>query len=88
MTEASEGLESAFADVERFLGKCRFSDCRHRGEPGCAIRAAIDAGELDAGRWESFQKLQAEAQDRADLLRRKREWGKGVAKANKARKKM
>ncbi len=87
MWEAAEGLESAFSDVERFLGKCRFSDCRHEGEPGCAIRAAIAAGELDAARWESYRKLRAEAEERDELLRRKREWSKNVAKANKQRKK-
>ncbi len=88
MSEASDGLESVFADVERFLGKCRFSDCRHAGEPGCAVRAAIDAGELDPVRWESYRKLQSEAQGRREMLRQKREWSKGVAMSNKLRKKM
>ena len=50
MWDVSEGLSDAFADVERFMGKCRFSDCRHQREPGCAIKAAIAAGELDADR--------------------------------------
>ena len=85
MWEASEGLESAFADVERYLGKCRFSDCRHEREPGCAIRAAIETGELDAARWENYRKLQAEAVDRDEMLRRKREWAKSVAKYNRQR---
>ena len=87
MADAMDGLESAFADVERYLGKCRFSDCRHEREPGCAIRAAIAAGELDAARWEGYRKLKNETQDREDMLRRKREWSKGVAKSNKLRKK-
>ena len=87
MAEAAEGLESAFADVERFLGKCRFSDCRHEREPGCAVRAAIAAGELDPARWESYRKLQAETLSREDMLRRKREWSKSVALKNKQRKK-
>ena len=87
MWEASEGLESAFADVERYLGKCRFSDCRHQREPGCAVRAAIAAGELDEARWESYRKLQAEAADREELLRRKREWSKNVARFNRRRSK-
>lgn len=87
MTDAAEGLGSAFADVERYLGKCRFSDCRHQGEPGCAIRAAIDAGELDAAHWQSYQKLRAEAESHEDLLRRKKEWSKGVALRNKQRSK-
>ena len=85
--DASEGLEDAFADVERYLGKCRFSDCRHEREPGCAIRAAIAAGELDAARWESYRKLKAESADREELLRRKREWSKDVARASRQRKK-
>ena len=85
--EAAEGLESSFGDVERFLGKCRFSDCRHEREPGCAIRAAIAAGELDAARWESYRKLQAEEAGLEEALRRKREWSKNVAKINRQRKK-
>ena len=87
MWEVSEGLSDAFGDVEAFLGRCRFSDCRHEREPGCAIRAAIEAGKLDVGRWESYRKLQEEAVDRDELLRRKREWSKGVAKFSKQRKK-
>ncbi|MBR3059253.1 MAG: ribosome small subunit-dependent GTPase A [Oscillospiraceae bacterium] len=85
MWEISRGLEDAFADVEQYLGRCRFSDCRHEGEPGCAIRAALAAGELDPARWESYRRLQAEAVDRETLLRRKREWSRGVAKRKKQR---
>ena len=87
MWEASEGLSDAFADVERFVGSCRFSDCSHEGEPGCAIKAAIAAGELDMARWESYRKLQEESVDKAEMLRRKHEWSKGVAKFTKQRKK-
>ena len=87
MWDASEGLQDAFADVESYLGKCRFSDCAHRQEPGCAIRAAIAAGELDLSRWESYQKLKEEALSKEEMLRRKQEWSKGVAKFTKQRKK-
>ena len=87
MWDVSEGLNDAFADVEAFLGKCRFSDCRHEGEPGCAIRAAMDAGELDVQRWESYRKLKEEAVDKAEMLRRKNEWSKGVAKFTRQRNK-
>ena len=87
MWEASEGLDSVFADVEQYFGKCRFSDCRHEREPGCAVRAAIAAGELDAGRWESYLKLKAQTEDSEEQRRRKREWSKNIAKANKQRKK-
>ena len=87
MWDVSEGLGDAFADVESYMGKCRFSDCRHEREPGCAIKAAIASGELDLGRWESYQKLKEEAVDRDEMLRRKREWSKGVAKFSRDRKK-
>ena len=87
MWDVSEGLADAFSDVEKFLGKCRFSDCRHESEPGCAIKTAIAAGELDVERWESYQKLKEEAVDKAEMLRRKNEWSKGLSKFTKQRKK-
>ena len=87
MWEVSGGLGDAFGDVQRYLGSCRFSDCSHRQEPGCAIRAAIEAGELDLDRWESYRKLKEEAVDKAELLRRKNEWHKGVAKFTRNRNK-
>ena len=87
MWDVSEGIREAFADVERFLGKCRFSDCKHETDPGCAIKAAILTGELDASRWESYRKLKEEAVDRDEMMRRKNEWAKGVAKFSKQRKK-
>lgn len=87
MWDVSEGLSDAFADVEAFLGRCRFSDCRHEREPGCAIRAAIASGELGFDRWESYQKLKEEDLSREELLRRKHEWSKGVAKFTRQRNK-
>ena len=87
MWDVSEGLSDAFADVQAHIGRCRFSDCKHEKEPGCAIKAAIASGELDISRWESYRKLQEEAVDKADMLQRKREWSKGVAKFTKQRNK-
>ena len=87
MWDVSEGLGDAFADVEAFLGKCRFSDCRHETEPGCAIKAAIAIGELDASRWESYRKLKEEAVGKAEMLRRKREWHKSLRIGEKLKKK-
>ena len=90
MWDVSEGLGEAFADVEAFLGHCRFSDCRHESEPGCAIRAAIERGELSLSRWESYRALRSEAKyadDPASYLRRKQEWHKNIAKTNRQRKK-
>ncbi|MCB9487699.1 MAG: ribosome small subunit-dependent GTPase A [Deltaproteobacteria bacterium] len=56
-----EGLGSVFADIEALAARCRFSDCTHRSEPGCAVRVAIDDGELSADRFEHYEKLEKEA---------------------------
>ena len=87
MWDVSEGLSDAFTDVEQFVGKCRFSDCTHGREPGCAIKAAIAAGELDIARWESYRKLKEEAVRKEEMLRRKHEWSKSVAKFTRQRNK-
>ncbi len=55
-----EGLKQAFADIDDLAQSCRFRDCRHEEEPGCAVLEAIDQGSLDWGRLASFRKLQAE----------------------------
>jgi ribosome biogenesis GTPase len=51
------GIERAFADVFELMDSCRFRDCRHDQEPGCAVRGAIDDGELDPVRLESLRRL-------------------------------
>ncbi len=53
-----EGLARAFPDVEPLLGTCRFADCQHRGQPGCALQAAVAGGQLSPGRFEGWQRLQ------------------------------
>jgi len=58
--DADAGLAATFADIEAMTADCRFHDCAHETEPGCAIRAALDRGELDPDRWRGFQKLQRE----------------------------
>src|SRR5205085_2910557 len=58
--EAEAGLATAFADIEALAADCRFGDCQHKTEPGCALLAALADGTLDADRWRSYQKLQAE----------------------------
>jgi len=56
-----ESLDRAFGDIEALAARCHFPDCRHEGEPGCAVRAAAEGGLLDGGRLESFLKLRREA---------------------------
>jgi ribosome biogenesis GTPase len=56
----SDDLAEAYHEFRPFLGTCRFSDCRHDKEPGCAIRAAVDRGDIAPLRFDSFHKLRAE----------------------------
>jgi len=55
--EGSQGLESAFADIEALAARCRFTNCRHEKEPGCAVVDAVRAGALDDKRLAAFRKL-------------------------------
>jgi ribosome biogenesis GTPase / thiamine phosphate phosphatase len=56
-----DGLAEAFDDLEIVAQGCRFGDCRHAGEPGCAVGVAIAEGRLDPARLEAFRKLEREA---------------------------
>jgi ribosome biogenesis GTPase len=58
--DADAGLDEAFADIETLAADCRFGDCRHESEPGCAVRHAIETGELAAERLDSQRKLERE----------------------------
>jgi ribosome small subunit-dependent GTPase A len=55
--EAEEGIGVAFADIVDFASDCRFADCAHHGEPGCAVGRAIAEGDLDAARFDDYEKL-------------------------------
>lgn len=76
-----EGLESVFGEIAALAARCRFRDCRHESEPGCAVKQAADSGELDAARLEHYRKLEREARAfelRHDARKRKqaeRVWG-------------
>lgn len=80
LIDAEEGLGAAFDDIEALAQDCRFSDCGHGNEPGCAMRAALETGQLDPDRWRSFQKLQRELahldrkEDRVARDAEKRRW--------------
>ncbi len=57
---SEEGLSRAFADLEELASACRFADCGHAGERGCAVQASLDAGDLPAERMDSWRRLQRE----------------------------
>jgi ribosome biogenesis GTPase len=59
---AGNGLDDSFADINALAASCRFSDCSHSNEPGCAIRKAIESGELNAEHYQSYLKLKAESE--------------------------
>jgi len=88
--DASEGVRESFEDVETLAPGCFFSDCRHREEPRCAVKAAVEDGRIPAARYESYLKLQAELahlatqQDERARLEDKRQSKMG-AKALRAR---
>lgn len=60
LTESADGIDSVFADLHDLAGQCRFTDCRHQSEPGCAVLAAIERGSVDQVRLERWRKLKAE----------------------------
>jgi len=60
LLDSARGLAKTFADVEEISLACRFGDCSHRGEPGCAVEAAMESGDLAPRRLESWRKLQRE----------------------------
>ncbi len=76
-----DGMDELFADITAIAGDCRFTDCTHGSEPGCAVLEAVERGELDAQRLEHFQSLQRETaawERRHDAQQRKKEgrlWG-------------
>lgn len=72
MWDVTAGIGQSFADVEEFLGRCHFSDCKHQNEPGCAVQAAIASGALSEERWEHYRKLKFEAKYSDNKLAYKR----------------
>jgi ribosome biogenesis GTPase len=58
--ESEDGMDTTFADVNELMSRCRFSDCSHEQEPGCAVKRALADGSLARERWESYTRLQRE----------------------------
>ncbi len=85
LTNVATGLDSVFSDIRDLAKQCRFSDCEHESEPGCAVQAAIEEGSLDAGRLKRWRKLIAEEHYNTETLAerhaRDRAFGKMVKNA-------
>jgi len=68
---ADEGLEAAFADIAELAAACRFADCSHETEPGCAVQAALRDGTLSRDRWERYRALERELAELSERLERR-----------------
>jgi ribosome biogenesis GTPase len=84
LTGEEDLAEASFADIEALALQCRFGDCGHANEPGCAVRAALESGALDPARWASFQKLRGELAAASDSLEAQLDRKSQARVANKA----
>jgi len=80
MLDATEGIDAVFADVVELSRDCRFSNCTHTAEPGCAVQAAIAAGQLDPDRLRRWQKLQREDRMNSETVAQARARDKAFGK--------
>lgn len=90
MWDSGDGIDTAFADIEELSRACRYTDCTHTAEPGCAVLRALADGTLDAARFASYRKLKTEndyAADNSRYLKSKRTKFKEIAKSNKSNRK-
>lgn len=83
LADVDAGLAATFDDLAALETRCRFSDCAHGGEPGCAVAEAIHAGVLDEERWRRFEKLKREAARNDATVAERRSSGKATAKLHK-----
>jgi ribosome biogenesis GTPase len=92
LAATTEAVESAFEDVEELAHGCRFSDCGHDTEPGCAVKAAIEAGALSRGRLDAYLRLRRELQNQVvrenpyERRRRERRFARLADEGQKAKK--
>lgn len=87
---ADVGISAAFTDVEELFTQCRFSDCSHQSEPGCAVLAALATGSLPLEHWERYLAQKRESKfvdDKASYLREKQNWHKSISTQNRRHKK-
>ena len=88
--DADAGISAGFSDVENLFARCRFSDCLHRAEPGCAVLAALADGSLPHERWARYLVQKRESKfvdDKSGYLKDKQTWHKNLAKWSKQVKK-
>ena len=84
LVDVAHGLDNVFSDVAELAAQCRFADCGHDSEPGCAIQAAIDADTLDADRLRRYRKLQSEDRRNTETMAERRSRDKQFGKLYKS----
>lgn len=80
VAELDGSLATVFGDIEALAAQCRFADCRHESEPGCAVRRAIETGDLEARRLRNYKKLSRENERNSASLAERRSQGREFAK--------
>lgn len=80
ITDCKQGIATTFADIEAFAEQCKFTDCQHQSEPGCAVQRAITAGDLDQRRLDNYLKLQREEAFNSASLSERRSSDKALGK--------
>lgn len=84
LTDQGEGIEITYDKISELASECKYSDCTHTNETGCAVLAAIDAGELSAEVFENFQKLKREQEHFSSTVHEKRQRDKDFGKMIKS----
>ena len=91
VSDVEQGLKNSFEDIETLAERCKFSDCNHKSEPGCAIRAALEDGTLSEKRWKTYQEMLREesfSKERKQIMMKKiGKVRKEIAKRSKSRSK-
>jgi ribosome biogenesis GTPase len=80
VTDVDEALSTVFDDIESLARQCRFADCQHEAEPGCAVREAVARGDIDTRRIESYRKLMRESRRHGASLAQQRSEGRAFGK--------
>lgn len=92
LTDSDSGLHDVFSDIENLSSSCRFVDCTHEHEPGCAVLAAVETGELSRKKYDSYLKLKKEtaffAMTEVEKRQRDKRFGKMVKNVVKVKKKL
>ena len=84
LTNVQTGIDDVFAEISALAENCRFADCTHESEPGCAVQRAVDRGEVEAARINRWRKLTREEAINRESIAERRARGKSLGKLYKA----